>query len=277
MAPSSPHHVRLTPETRWLDFGLRELFQYRELLAMFTWRLIAVQYKQSLIGIGWAIINPLVTTIVFSVIFGVLASIPSDGQPYPLFVLSGLALWQYFARSIGTGSNSLVANAGIVTKVYFPRVILPLSGVLAGLVDLTVTFLLLFALMLYYGIVPSGHIVTLPLFVLLTIFLATGVSLWLSALNALYRDVGFVVPFMIQIWMYMTPIIYPAHLVPEAWRWLFYFNPMAAVIEGARWSIVGGTPPTLTALSISCTVTAVVLFGGIGLFRRIESVVADRI
>jgi lipopolysaccharide transport system permease protein len=269
--------VRLTPGSGRLDATLRELFEFRELLAVFTWRLVAVQYKQSILGLGWAVINPLVTTIVFSVVFGVLAAIPSDGKPYPLFVLSGLILWQYFTRAVSAGSASLVANAGIITKVYFPRLILPLSTVLAALLDLAVASLLLLAMMLYYGMAPTLTVLFFPAFVLMTLALAMGVCLFLSAANALYRDVGFVVPFLLQIWMYLTPVIYPIHLVPETWRWVLYLNPMTAFVEGARWSILGSTAPSAAALAIGCGVTIISLSVGLVLFRKMEALFVDRI
>lgn len=269
--------VRLTPGSGRLDATLRELFEFRELLAVFTWRLVAVQYKQSILGLGWAVINPLVTTIVFSVVFGVLAAIPSDGKPYPLFILAGLTLWQYFARAVTMGSTSLVAHSGILTKVYFPRLILPISAALAVLLDLGVTLLLLLIVMLFYGVAPGAEILAAPIFIFLTMVLAIAVNLLLSALNALYRDIGFVIPFLLQIWMYVTPVIYPLSLVPERWRWVPYLNPMTSLVEGIRWSMVGGPAPSLYGLAAGVAVTAVALFSGIAVFRRLEEAVADRI
>lgn len=274
---SPARKVRLTPGTGRLDATLRELYEFRELLVVFTWRLVAVQYKQSVLGLGWAIINPLVTTIVFSVVFGVLASIPSDGKPYPLFVLSGLSLWQYFARAVSMGSTSLVSHSGILTKVYFPRLILPISGALAVLLDLGVTLLLLLLMMVFYGVAPGVEILAAPIFILLTVVLAIAVNLLLSALHALYRDIGFVIPFMLQIWMYVTPIIYPLSLVPEKWRWLPYLNPMTSLVEGIRWSMVGGPIPSPFGFATGMMMTAIALTCGLVLFRRLEEVVADRI
>lgn len=269
--------VRLTPGSGRLSATLRELFEFRELLAVFTWRVIAVQYKQSILGLGWAIINPLVTTIVFSVVFGVLAAIPSDGKPYPLFILAGLTLWQYFARAVTMGSTSLVAHSAILTKVYFPRLILPISAALAVLLDLGVTLLLLLIVMFFYGLAPGAEILAAPIFIFLTMGLAIAVNLLLSALNALYRDIGFVIPFMLQIWMYVTPVIYPLSLVPERWRWVPYLNPMTSLVEGIRWSMVGGPAPSPYGLAAGVAVTAVALSCGIALFRRLEDAVADRI
>jgi lipopolysaccharide transport system permease protein len=276
-ARSPVRKVRLTSGTGRLDANLQELYEFRELLVVFTWRLVAVQYKQSVLGLGWAIINPLITTIVFSVVFGVVAGISSGAQPYPIFVLSGLILWQYFTRAVSAGSASLVGNAGIITKVYFPRLILPLSAVLAAVLDLAVATILLLAMMLYYGMAPSLTIIVFPAFVFMTLALAMGVSLFLSGVNALYRDVGFVVPFMLQIWMYLTPIIYPIHLVPESWRWILYLNPMSAFVEGARWSILGGPPPSVLATAVGCIVTMTILAAGVALFRRLEALFVDRI
>jgi lipopolysaccharide transport system permease protein len=279
-AQASPAHrvTRIVATSPWYETGLTELARAYELLLVFTWRQIGVQYKQAVLGIGWALISPLVSTLVFTLIFGKLAAIPSEGLPYPLFVLSGMITWQYFARAITSGSNSIVANSQIITKVYFPRMILPLSAVLSGLVDYVVTLIVLLALMLFYGVTPGPAIATLPLFVLLATIIGFVFSLWLSALNALYRDIGFMIPIVLQAWMFMTPVIYPAHLVPKHWVWIMQINPMTPLVEGARWAILPvAPPPDLAGFTVLAAELVVLFLGGIVTFRKIDAILADRI
>lgn len=268
----------IQPRRGWLVLDLRELWRFRELLWILVWRDIKVRYKQTAIGAAWAILQPLAAMAVFTLFFGRLAHMPSDGLPYPLFVYSGLLLWQFFARALGEASTSLVANERIVTKVYFPRLLLPASVVLAGLLDFAVAAGLLVVFMVYYGYLPSLTILTVPLFVGLAFLLALGVSLWLSALDAEFRDVRYTLPFLTQIWLFATPVVYPASLVPESWRVLYGLNPMVGVIEGFRWAVLGtARAPDPVLLGASALVVAVVLVSGLAFFRRMERTLADRI
>lgn len=270
--------IRIAASSPWWETGLVETFRSWELIRVFTWRQISVQYKQAALGIGWALLGPLLSMLVFSFVFGKIGGIGSGGVPYPVFVLSGIVTWQYFARTIGVGSTSIVINAGLITKVYFQRMILPLSVVLAGLVDYVVTLGAVMAVMLYYHIPPGPGLLALPVFVLLAAVLGFAVSLWLSSLNALYRDIGFMIPMVLQAWMFLTPVIYPATLVPGPWKWIMLVNPMTPVIEGARWAILsGGTPPDPQGLMVFALEVAVLLLGGIVTFRRIDAILVDRL
>lgn len=262
----------------WYDLGIVELLRAHELLFAFVGRLIAVQYKQTILGVGWAVVNPLINTAVFTLIFGKLAAIPSEGLPYPLFVLSGLVMWQYFSRAVNVGTNSVLANSHIITKVYFPRMILPLSSVLSGLVDVLINLLFLSALMIFYGRYPGIQALSLPVFIFLAMVLAFSLSLWLAPLNALYHDVAYVVPLVLQVWMFLTPVVYPAAIVPSGWAWLVSLNPVAVFIQGARWAVLPeAAPPDLFGL-VACICEIVLLFGGgIVVFHKIDAVVADRI
>jgi lipopolysaccharide transport system permease protein len=273
-----PCVTRIAAASPWYETGLAEMVRFHELLGVFIWRQINVQYKQAALGIGWALLSPLLSTLVFTFVFGKLAPLPSEGFPYPVFVLSGLITWQFFARALSMGSVSVLGNSHIITKVYFPRMILPLSAVVSGLVDYVVTLLVLVVLMLFYGLTPSPAVATLPIFVLLATITGFGFTLWLSALNALYRDVGFMIPIALQAWMFMTPVIYPAHLVPADWTWLMQLNPMTPIIEGARWAMLpGATPPDLAGFAILAGEIAVLLFGGIVMFHKVDAILADRI
>jgi lipopolysaccharide transport system permease protein len=271
--------IRITARSPWYETGLGELARAYELLLVFTWRQIGVQYKQALLGIGWAVLSPLLSTIVFAFVFGRIAGVPSDGGvPFPVFVLSGLITWQFFARAITVGSHSILANSLIVTKVYFPRMILPLSAVLAGLVDYAVNLAVLLAVMVFFGLMPGLELALLPAFLLLATLVGFAFSLWLSALNALYRDVGFMIPIALQAWMFLTPVIYPVRLVPAEWLWIMQINPMTAVIEGARWAVLPGTtPPDFGTLPLLAAEIAVLFLGGIVVFRKIDAILADRI
>jgi lipopolysaccharide transport system permease protein len=272
-APPAVHVIR--PPQGWLELNLAELWAYRELLYFFVWRDIKVRYKQTLIGAGWAVLQPLLAMTVFTLIFGMLAKIPSDGLPYPVFYFCALLPWMYFAGALATATNTIVDHQRVITKVFFPRVLLPVSAVLAGLLDLAIGFVLLLGMLAYYGMVPTIHMTLLPLFVLLALATALGVGLWLSALNALYRDVRYVVPFVVQIWMFASPVVYPASLVPVEWRWLYGLNPMAGVIEGFRWAVTGsGEAPGMTLLASSLAV-ALILVSGLFYFQRMESKIAD--
>jgi lipopolysaccharide transport system permease protein len=274
-----PHPVtHIVAAPPWHETGLTEVARAYELLLVFTWRQIGVQYKQAILGIGWAVLSPLLSTLVFTFVFGNLAAIPSEGLPYPLFVLSGLITWQYFARAIASGSNSIWANSHIITKVYFPRMILPLSAVLAGLVDYVVNLMVLLLLMGFYGRAPGFGLLLLPVFLVFATMIGFALSLWLSALNALYRDIGFMIPIALQAWMFLTPVIYPTGLVPNGWTWLLHLNPMTAVVQGARWAVLpDATPPDLLGLALFAVEFAVLFLGGVVTFHKIDTILADRI
>jgi lipopolysaccharide transport system permease protein len=270
--------TRITATTPLYETGLGELARTPELLLVFTWRQIGVQYKQAVLGIAWAVLSPLLSTLVFTFVFGKLGGMPSEGFPYPVFVLSGLITWQFFSRALTTGSHSILVNGPIITKVYFPRMILPLSAVLAGLMDYGVNLVVLLGVMMFYGLTPGPALATLPVFMLLAIMIGFAFSLWLSALNALYRDIGLMVPIVLQAWMFMTPVIYPANLVPADWIWIMQINPMTVVVEGARWAVLSSTtPPDLASLAVMAGETIVLFLGGVVTFHKIDAILADRI
>ena len=254
-----------------------EVWQYRELLFMLIWRDVSVRYKQSIVGIGWALIQPVLTMIIFSIIFGKLAKLPSDGIPYPIFTYCALLPWNYFARSLSDSSDSLVASANLITKVYFPRLILPLSKVLAALIDFIVAFSILLGMMVWYRITPSYGLLLLPFFLLIAMLSAMGVGLWLTALNVKYRDVKFVVPFLAQFWMYASPVAYSTSLIPEKWQWLYGLNPMVGVIEGFRWALLGKAAPDAAMMSVSCAVIGIIFLLGLYYFSSVEQTFADLI
>ena len=263
------------PSRGWISLKLGEVWQYRELLYFLTWRDVKIRYKQAALGVGWAILQPLLTMVIFSVIFGGLAKLPSDGIPYPVFSYVALLPWQLFAGSLQRAGTSLVGNANLLTKVYFPRLIIPFSAVGAGLVDFGVSFVVLLGLMLYYGITPTWAILTLPFFVLLALLTALAVGLWLAALNVQYRDVQYAIPFLIQAWMYASPVAYSAGLIPSGiWRIVYGLNPLAGVIQGFRWALVGGTPPD-ELMVVSVVIVIILLISGLFYFRRMEKTFAD--
>ena len=252
----------------------QELWDYRELLFFLTWRDIKVRYKQTALGAAWAVIQPLATMAVFSVFFGRLAKIPSDGFPYPIWAYAGLLPWQLFSYALTESANSLVGSQALITKVYFPRLVIPISAVLGGLVDFAIAFCILLVFFIYYGIVPTAAVVTLPFFLLLAVATALGVGLWLSALNVNYRDVRYAIPFLTQFWLFATPIAYPSSLIPARWRALYGLNPMAGVVEGFRWALLGTAPPG-PMLIVSTLMVVALLVGGLFYFRRMERTFAD--
>jgi lipopolysaccharide transport system permease protein len=262
------------PPSRWIELNLNELWQYRDLLYTLVWRDIKVRYKQTAIGAAWAVLQPFLTMVVFTIFFGNLGKLPSDGIPYPLFTFVALLPWQLFSRAINDSGNSLVANQQLITKVYFPRLVIPLASLLSGLVDFAISFLILLGLMLYYGVVPTAAALTLPLFILLALVTALAVGLWLSALNVQYHDVRYTLPFLTQFWMFLTPVAYSSSLVPEKWRLLYSLNPMTGVIEGFRWALLGkqGVGPLLL---VSTLMVLALLIGGLLYFRRMEDNFAD--
>ena len=262
-------------ESRLLDIDYSELWEYRELLSAFVVRELKVRYKQTFIGVAWVLLQPLVTMLIFTVILGRLAKLPSDNVWYPAFALTALLPWTYFSQAVTRAGSALVGNANLVSKVYFPRILLPLSMIVAPLVDLALSLVLLFALLMYAGIPLTWKVITLPLFIFVAMLTAMGVSLFISAANVRYRDVGHAVPFLMQIWMFVSPIVYPVSLVPESWRWLYGLNPMAGVIEGFRWALLGQTVPDVTVMTVSTLVFFGFLLAGVVYFRQMERQFAD--
>jgi lipopolysaccharide transport system permease protein len=267
--------LRIAPSRRLFSLQLGELWEYRELLYFFVWRDVKIRYKQTAIGAAWAVLQPFLTMLVFSLFFGRLAKLPANGLPYPIFFYCALLPWSYFATALQNATNIIVEQQRLITKIYFPRLVLPISAVLSGLVDFAVAFGMLIVLMFYYRITPGSAVLLLPAFLLLALLTALGFGLWLSALNAVYRDVRYVVPFLIQFWMFASPVAYSTSLVPQRWRWIYGLNPMAGVIEGFRWALTGkGLAPGPLFAASACGVV-LVLLGGLFYFRRMEGTVAD--
>lgn len=265
----------ISPSRGWTLVNLREVWAYRELLYFLVWRDVKVRYKQTVLGIAWAVLQPLFLMLVFTLFFGQLARIPSGGVPYPIFAYVALLPWTLFARGLTDASTSLVANERLVTKIYFPRLILPASAIFAALVDFAIATVLLVAMMLYYGIAPTLAIVALPLFVLIAAMSAMGIGFWFSALDARYRDIRYTLPFLTQLWLFATPVVYPLSLVPETWRWLYSLNPMVGVVEGFRWALLGEAWSFDPSLVVSILVVVAMFFGGLLYFRHAERTLAD--
>lgn len=265
----------IAPTRGWRHVNLAEIWQYRELMYFFTWRDIKVRYKQTLIGILWAIIQPFLTMVVFSIFFGKLAKVPSDGIPYPIFVYTGLLPWTYFSQSLSRSSESVVENANLIRKVYFPRLITPISASLSALIDFFISFSILLFLMVYYNFLPTKGIVLLPFLVLLTFLCSTGIGFWLSSLNVMYRDIRYAIPFFIGLGMFITPVIYPVSIVPKNLSWFLYLNPMTGLIESYRACVLGYESLPLFGLSISILVTLFFFISGVYFFRRMERKFAD--
>jgi len=269
------HVTEISASGRKLRDDLRELWAYRDLLVLLVQRDISVRYKQSAIGFAWVIIQPLTMMFIFTVVFGRFANLPSDGVPYPLFTLTALLPWLYFAKALTGSSESLVAASNMIKKVYFPRVIIPLSRTLSGLVDFAITFLVLAVLLVWYGVMPGWQVVFLPLMILVAMITALGLGLWLTALNVKYRDIGVMVPFLVQIWMYASPIAYSASIVPEKWQWLYSLNPIVGVVEGFRWALLGKQMPMVEPIFVSLSLVVVLFLSGLMYFRRTERSFAD--
>jgi len=259
----------------WLSLELSQLWEYRELLYFLIWRDVKVRYKQTVIGAGWAIFQPLLTMVVFTVVFQNIANVTSEGLPYSIFAFTALLPWNFFAGALTRASASVVAQANLVSKVYFPRLIIPLSATVSGIVDFGIAFVVLIGMMIWFGIAPTWGVLALPIFLLLALIAALSVGLWLSALNVRYRDVGHTVPFLVQIWMFASPVAYPVSMIPEKWRLLYSLNPMAGVIEGFRWALLGKESPDFGVIGISAVVVIVLLFGGIVYFKHLERTFAD--
>jgi lipopolysaccharide transport system permease protein len=269
------YHLRIQPSRGWVSLQLRDLWAYRELLYFFIWRDVKVRYKQTALGAAWAVIQPLFTMLIFSLFFGRLAKIPSDGIPYPLFAYAALVPWTFFAQGLTQSADSLVGQGNLIKKVYFPRLAIPLSTVSAGLVDFSISFTVLVGMMARYGVRPSRNIIWLPCLLLLAFATSLGAGLWLSALNVRFRDVKYALPFIVQFWMFATPIAYPSTLLHGYWRTLFALNPMVGVAEGFRWALLGTKTAPGPMLLASALAALLVLIGGAFYFRRMEKSFAD--
>lgn len=269
--------IRIEPPKGWAKIGVHELWEHRELLYFLTWRDIKVRYKQTLLGGAWAVLQPLLLMIVFSIFFGRLAKIPSQGVPYPIFYYAALLPWTYFSNSLTQAAGSVTLTPDLITKVYFPRIIIPIASVIPGLIDFAIALPLYFALAAYFGIFPGPQVLLIVPLLLLALLAALGAGLWLSALNVKYRDVKYVVPFLVQFWLFATPVAYPSTLLGEPWRTLFGLNPMTGVVDGFRWALLGTTDgPGLTIVA-STAMTVLTLIGGLFYFRRVEDSFADLI
>jgi lipopolysaccharide transport system permease protein len=267
--------IRIEPSLGWVSLKLRGLWEYRELLYFLMWRDVKVRYKQTVLGAAWAIMQPFFTMVVFSVFFGQLAKIPSDGVPYPIFSYAALVPWMFFANGLNQSSNSLVNSAHLIKKVYFPRLAIPIATVFSGVVDFALAFLVLLGMMLYYGVVPTINVLWLPFFLLLAVVTSLGAGLWLSAMNVQFRDVRYAVPFLTQFWMFSTPIAYPSSLLSEPWRTLYGLNPMVGVVEGFRWALLGTDTAPGPIIIASSLAALALLVGGAFYFRRMEKTFAD--
>ncbi len=267
--------IRIAPTKGWVSLKLRELWEYRELLYFLIWRDVKVRYKQTILGVGWAIIQPFFTMVVFNIFFGKLAKMPSDGIPYPIFTYAGLVPWTFFANGLSKGSNSLVSSANLIKKVYFPRLIIPVSSVLSGIIDFLFAFIILVGMMFYFGISLSVNIIWLPLLLTLSFFASLSVSFWFSALNVQFRDVQYITPFITQIWLFATPIAYPSSLLSEPWRTLYGLNPMVGVVEGFRWALLNTNSAPGPIIIVSSLITVTLLIGGALYFRKMEKDFAD--
>jgi lipopolysaccharide transport system permease protein len=267
--------VIIKPSRSWVPLRLHEFWQYRELLYFLTWRDIKVRYKQTVLGAAWAIVQPLFMMIVFSLFFGKLAKIPSGGIPYPIFAYAGLLPWQLFSRALTDAGTSLVMNERLITKIYFPRLIVPTSVVLAALVDFVIAFVILILMMFYYRTIPTSAVLAVPLFVLLALITALGASFWLSAMDVQYRDVRYTIPFLTQFWLFATPVVYPSSIVPASWRVLYGLNPMVGVVEGFRWALLGKSEGPGPLLAVSTAMAFFMFVSGLYYFRRMDKTFAD--
>lgn len=275
-ADSNLPYLRLEPSQGWVSLKLKELWEYRELLYFLTWRDIKVRYKQTVLGAAWAILQPFMTMVVFSLFFGRLTNMPSDGVPYPIFNFAALVPWTFFATGVTASSSSLVTNSNLLKKVYFPRLTIPLATVLSGTVDFLIAFVVLIVMMLFYGIVPTTNVIFLPFFLLLAFITSFGVGLWLSAMNVQFRDVRYIVPFLIQLWLFATPIVYPSSLIDNPTiRTLYGINPMTGVVEGFRWALLGVKTAPGPILIVSTAVAVLLMVSGLYYFRRMEKTFAD--
>lgn len=269
--------IILRPSRGWGSLNLADLWKYRELIYFLTWRDIKVRYKQTALGAAWAILQPFLSMVVFTIFFGGLLRVSSDGQPYPVFSYTALLPWGVFSKALSDAGRSLVINRNMITKVYFPRLVVPIASVLSGVVDFLIAFVVLLGMMVYYQVTPTSAVWTLPLFLILALVTALGVGLWLSALNVIYRDVGYVLPFLTQFWFYVSPIVYSSSEIPEQWRLVYALNPMVGVVEGFRWALLGtGTAPG-PMVAVSAGIAGLILVTGMFYFRRMERTFADMV
>jgi lipopolysaccharide transport system permease protein len=267
--------LRIEPSHGWVSLRLHEIWEYRELLYFLAWRDVKVRYKQTALGVAWAILQPFLTMVVFSVFFGKLGKIPSDGIPYPLFSFAALVPWTFFAHGLNQSSNSLVTGAQLIKKVYFPRLIVPVAAIASGVIDFVLAFVVLLGMMLYYGVLPTANIFWLPAFLLLAFITALGVGLWLSTLNVEYRDVRYMLPFITQFWLFATPVAYPSTLLSEPWRTLYAVNPMVGVVESFRWALLSTNTGPGSMIIVSSLMALLILISGAFYFRRMEKNFAD--
>jgi lipopolysaccharide transport system permease protein len=277
METPAPMRVYIQPSRGLLDLELKTIWDYRELLYFFVWKDVKVRYKQTLLGAGWAVLQPLLTMVIFTIVFRKFAKVPSDGLPYPIFTYTALLPWTYFSQAVSRSGMSLVSNGALVGKVYFPRLILPMAGTVAPMVNFAMAFVVLLGMMIWYGIAPTTGILVLPVFLLLALVTALSVGVFLSAVNVRYRDVNHTIPFLVQFWMFASPVAYPVSLVPEQWRLLYSLNPMAGVIEGFRWALLGKASPDFEVMAISGAVVLCLFCGAIIYFKRAERTFADLI
>jgi lipopolysaccharide transport system permease protein len=275
VAALEPIRIHIEPPRGWIPLNLRDLWEYRELLYFLAWRDIKVRYKQTVLGASWAILQPFFTMVVFSLFFGKLAGIPSEGLPYPIFSYAALVPWQFFANGLTGSSDSVVASANLIRKVYFPRLVIPMAAVGSGIVDFLLAFLVLLGMMAFYGIVPTVNALWLPLLLLLALVTSLGAGLWLTAMNVQFRDVRYTVPFLVNAWMFATPIAYPSSLLDEPWRTLYGINPMVGVVEGFRWALLGTETQPGSMVLVSAAVAVSLLISGAYYFRRMEKSFAD--
>lgn len=273
-----PNTVTIKPSKGWVGLNLKDLWVYRELVYFLTWRDIKVRYKQSVLGILWAILKPFMSMVVFTIFFGTLAKIPSDGVPYPIFSYTAILPWELFASALSVASRSMVSSGNMISKIYFPRMIVPLSSVMSALVDFLIGFVILIGMMLFYHITPTINMLWLPLLILLALISALGVGFWTSALMVRYRDVGYLMPFVTDLWKFLTPVVYPASMIPEKWRLIYALNPMTGVVEGFRYALLGTTNSvSLPMILISAGISILILISGLFYFRRMEKQFADMI
>ena len=273
--PISNPSVVIEPSHQFFRLGLLDLWRHRELLYFLAWRDLKARYAQTIVGVAWAVVQPLAMMIIFTFVFGRIAKLPSDGLPYPIFAYAALVPWQYLAKSLDRGGLSVVAESNLITKVYFPRLIVPLSSTLGGLVDFFIAFGLLFAMMAWFHVTVGWQILTLPFFIVLTIMTSLGVSLWFAALYVKYRDVGAIVPLFTQLWMFGSPVVYPVSLVPKSLLWVYTLNPMVGILEGFRWCLLGAPAPDVPVLLMNVTLIVMLVIGGIAYFNRMERTFAD--
>lgn len=274
-AEERPPHITIQPSRGWVSLRTRDLVEYRELIFYLTWRDIKVRYKQTILGALWAILQPLFTMVIFSIFFGKLAGIPSDGLPYPLFCYSGMVIWTFFANGVLGSSNSMVEASNTIKKIYFPRLIIPISSIMSGVIDFALAFTILLVMMAYYGVWPGWNVLWLPLFLLMALISAMGVGFWFSAMNVLFRDVRYAIPFIIQAWLFLTPIAYPTSLLSNGWKIVYGLNPMAGIVDGLRWSLLGVSSKPDSMIIVSAGISVFIFVTGAFYFRRTERVFAD--